>query len=345
MRRYEHGGDVYESGDILLDFSVNTNPLGMPEPVKQAIIDHIPEYERYPDPACRALRSALAARHGLAASMVLCGNGASELIFAICAGLNPRRVLTLAPTFSEYERAVKLFGGETYEHLLLETDGFALTERIFKELAPQTDMVFLCNPNNPTGQLADPLLVCRIAEACRENGTLLVLDECFIDFTSGESMLRQLREYPNVLILQAFTKTYAMAGVRLGMLYCADEKLLSNIAEYMPTWNVSGVAQAAGIAAPTESEWMENTLRTVESERAFMEEALHGLGLTVYKSDANFLLIKSEKPLYMPLRARGVLVRSCASFTGLDERYIRVGLKTHDENRALLRAVSEVQSG
>ncbi len=345
MRRYEHGGDIYENDEIFLDFSSNINPLGMPESVKQAVTDHIPAYAHYPDPSCRALRSALAARHGLAASRIFCGNGASELIFALCACIRPRRVLTLAPTFSEYERAAKLFGGEVREHPLSEADGFALTESILAELASQTDMLFLCNPNNPTGRLADPALLCKIAKTCRESGTLLLLDECFIDFTRGASMLAQLGEYPNLLILQAFTKIYAMAGLRLGTLYSSNGRLLARIADFIPAWNVSGVAQVAGIAALAQTDWIENTRRIVESERAFMEKSLRGLGLTVYRSDGNFLLLRCEKPLYGPLKERGILTRSCGNFTGLNERYIRVGLKTHEENRVLLSALSEVING
>ncbi len=345
MLRYEHGGNIYVGESISLDFSVNTNPLGMPEFVQQAIIDQIPEYVRYPDPSCRTLRLAIAARYGLDASMVLCGNGASELIFALCASLRPRRVVTLAPTFSEYERAVTLFGGKVLEHNLLESQEFVLTESVLAELTPDVDMIFLCNPNNPTGRLAEPSLLCRIAEICFNNKTLLILDECFIDFTCGESMLPQLKKYPNLLILRAFTKIYSMAGLRLGTLYSADEHLLLKIAEHMPTWSVSSVAQIAGIAALDEHNWIEGTRLIVENERDFLTIALRSLGLTVYQSDANFLLIKSKKPLYAPLRARGILVRSCANFTGLGESFIRIGLKNHNENMALLSAVSEVLNG
>ncbi|MDX9871164.1 MAG: threonine-phosphate decarboxylase CobD [Clostridia bacterium] len=345
MQRYEHGGDIYTDEGISLDFSVNTNPLGMPEAVKKAVINHIPEYARYPDPACRALRAALAEWYGLEASKMLCGNGASELIFALCACCKPRRILIPAPTFSEYERSAALFGGAMREHRLLERDDFTLTESILAEITPETEMLFLCNPNNPTGRLADPALLRRIAEACRHNGTLLLLDECFIDFTQGESMLSRLEEYPHLLVLQAFTKIYAMAGLRLGMLYCADTRLLRRIAAFSPEWSVSGVAQAAGIAALQENGWIEKTRRLVEQEREFMTAALRDLGLIVYSSEANYLLLRGQSPLYEPLRARGFLVRSCANFTGLDQRYIRIGLKTHDENRALLRAIREVLYG
>lgn len=351
MRRYEHGGDIYANDGISpdfpvnLDFSVNTNPLGMPQSVKRAIISHIPEYAHYPDPYCRMLRSDLAARHGLEDSMVLCGNGSAELIFAVSAGLRPRRIVTLAPTFSEYERSAALFGAEVCEHRLSEADGFALTESILGKLTPEVDIFFLCNPNNPTGRLADPDLLCKIAGICRNNETLLILDECFMDFTSGKSLLPQLRKYPNLLILRAFTKIYAMAGLRLGTLYCADAQLLSRIAAFKPAWSVSGAAQIAGIAVLKKIDWIENTRRIVESEKKFMEENLRRLGLTAYQSDANFLLLKSKRPLYAPLREHGILVRSCGNFTGLDEQYIRIGLKKHDENRMLLRVLSEVLNG
>ncbi|MEG2174678.1 MAG: threonine-phosphate decarboxylase CobD, partial [Oscillospiraceae bacterium] len=341
----EHGGDVYAGDGIFMDFSVNINPLGMPTSVKQAIIDHVPEYARYPDPSCRALRSAIAAHHGLEASMVICGNGASELIFALCACFKPQTVLVPAPTFSEYERAATLFGSEVREHPLVESDSFALMESILEDITAQTQLLFLCNPNNPTGQLADPALLCNVAEVCRKNQTLLLLDECFMDFTRGKSMLPHLEKYPNMLILRAFTKTYAMAGLRLGVLYGADERLLSNIAAHMPTWSVSSVAQAAGIAALQEKDWIEETQCIVENERVFMAEALCSLGLTVYPSDANFLLFKSKRPLAAPLRAHGVLTRSCENFSGLDERYIRIGLKNHNANLALLRTMSEVLNG
>ncbi|NLV17710.1 MAG: aminotransferase class I/II-fold pyridoxal phosphate-dependent enzyme [Syntrophomonadaceae bacterium] len=346
MELYEHGGDIYGDENILLDFSVSTNPLGMPDLVKQAIISHIPEYACYPDPCCRKLRAALAERNGLEDSMVLCGSGAMELIFALCACFKPRSTVVLAPTFSEYQRAAEVFGGQVKEHRLLETGGFALTDSILADLTPQVDLMFMCNPNNPTGQLADPVLLRKIAEACGENEILLIIDECFLDFTrQGESMLAKIMEYPNLMILQAFTKIYAMAGLRLGTLYCADQERLANIAEFMPPWSVSAVAQAAGIAALQEKGWMENTRRIVDKERGFMEAALGELGLVVYPSDANYLLIKSERPLYRPLKSRGILVRSGVNFSGLGEEYIRIGIQTRDNNRVLLDVMREVLNG
>ncbi len=345
MQRYEHGGDIYGESGIRLDFSVSTNPLGLPTAVKEALASHIPDYAHYPDPSCRALRWALAARQGLSPDMVLCGNGASELILALCASLRPRAMLTLAPTFSEYERAALLFGNAMRQHILRPETGFALTEQILATLTPGTGLLFLCNPNNPTGRLAEPPLLGKIIAACGENRTLLVLDECFIDLSQGSSLLPQLKNHPHLLILQAFTKTYAMAGLRLGQLYCGDTVLLARVAAFCPTWSVSAPAQAAGLAALGETDWLEQSRQLVVRERAFMSAGLAALGLTVYPSDANFLLVKSPRPLATPLRAHGILIRDCANFTGLDGCYSRIGLKTRVENQALLSAMEEVVHG
>lgn len=344
MPRYEHGGDCYANAGISLDFSINVNPLGTPEAAKRAVMAQPDAFARYPDPRCRALRDALARRHGVAPENILCGNGASDLIFRMCACLQPRRALTLAPTFSEYERPAKLFGGEVREHRLREADGFAPTGELLSALTRDIELFFLCNPNNPTGRLASPEVLRRVAAACAENGTLLMADECFIEFTDGDSLLPLLGAYPNLVILRAFTKFHGLAGLRLGYLL-GDAALLGRIEAFGPAWSVSAAAQAAGLAALAEPGWDERTRSAVRAERAFMEAGLAALGMTVFPSDANFLLFKSPVPLFEPLKARGILVRDCRNFTGLDERFTRVGLKARKDNAALLRAIGEVLHG
>lgn len=345
MERFEHGGDVYRNSGVKLDFSINTNPLGMPEAVKQALITHISDYTRYPDPACRELRQLLSRAHGLPMENILCGNGASDMIFRICACLQPKWALTLAPTFSEYARNVALFGGETYEYPLAEQNGFAVDDGILSALSPKINALFFCNPNNPTGRLCAPELLTHIVERCAANGTIVVLDECFLDFTDGESLLPRLTQYPNLLVLKAFTKLYAMAGLRLGYLLCVDSALLSSIADFGATWSVSSAAQDAGIAALSSTGWAAQTRTMVKEERAYLSASLQALGLAVLPSDANFLLVKGERPLVAPLLSRGILVRSCGNFSGLDETYFRIGVKTHEQNMALIGALSEVLHG
>ena len=347
MQRFEHGGDVYgaDGTALRLDFSVNTNPLGLPPAVDRALRTHLSELAHYPDPACRALRAALAQRHGLSSTSVLCGNGASELILALCACVRPKRVLLTAPTFSEYERAALRYGSTVRLHALDAAADFVLDRRILLEIEAGADILFLCTPNNPTGRLADRDLLEEIVAACQRRGILLLLDECFLDFTMGESLLPLLHRYPGLLILRAFTKIYAMAGLRLGTLYSADQELLQQIASYCPTWSVSTAAQIAGLAALQEKDWLSDTRRLIIAERAYMTRALRELGLYVCPSDANFLLLRSEQPLWQPLREKGLLMRCCDNYSGLDERYLRIGVKTHAENEILLHAIREVLHG
>jgi histidinol-phosphate/aromatic aminotransferase/cobyric acid decarboxylase-like protein len=319
MRYYEHGGNAGEN--IKLDFSVNINPLGMLESVKQAIIDNADNYTTYPDPDCKELCRALSEKLNVPPDYILCGNGASDLILRVCAALRPKRAYTLTPTFSEYERCVRLFDGE-------------IARGIF-------DIAFVCSPNNPTGTLT-PLAE---IERLLKTGVAVVIDECFIEFTYGESALLLLSRYPNLLILRAFTKIFAMAGLRLGYLLCSDKHLLRRIAENGAVWSVSSVAIAAGIAALKERDFITLTREFVKTERKYVMGQLSELGFEVTPSEANFMLIKSETSLYKPLVERGVLVRDCSNFATLNEHYFRIGLKKRDENNILLNEIRGILNG
>jgi threonine-phosphate decarboxylase len=344
MRRYEHGGNPLQYAEIQLDFSVSVNPLGLPSAARQAIISSIDQFSAYPDCECRALRTALSQKHGVDMDQILCGNGASDLIFRICASHPGQKALTLAPTFSEYERSLKLFGGTICEFALRKETDFALMNDILEALDDSLDLFFLCNPNNPTGQLANEELLIAILERCKKNNILLIVDECFLEFTSGQSLLSELSHYQNLLILKAFTKFYGMAGLRLGYLL-GDPALLNHIQQFGSEWSVSTAAQVAGIAALTEPDWETRTKALVDVERHYMENALAELGLKVFKSQSNFLLIESEQPLFLALLQQQILVRACDNFAGLDEHFIRIGLKTHEDNLTLIRAIREVLYG
>ncbi len=345
MLPYDHGGDIYGGQEIRVDFSVNTNPLGMPESAVRAIREGTDQDARYPDYRCRALRRALAERYGTPENTVLCGNGAADLIFRLCACLRPRRVLTVAPTFSEYGRSAAVFGAEIAEYPLREENGFAVDSGFLAAITPGTDLVFLCNPNNPTGRLCDPELLEEIVLQCGENGTVLVVDECFIEFTEGETLLPLLTDNSHLLLLRAFTKLYAMAGLRLGFLLCSDDVLLDRIAAYGAQWSVSTVAQRAGIAALAEEGWIEKTRGFVSTQRSYLAKELTGLGLRVYPGEANYLLARASRPIRQPLLERGLMVRDGSTFTGLDEKYFRIGVKTAAENQLLIDTLREVLHG
>ncbi len=344
MRRYEHGGASHESGDIWLDFSVNVNPLGLPDAAKQAIISSVDRFSTYPDCECTALRAALSKKHYVEMDQILCGNGASDLIFRICAAYPEQSALTLAPTFSEYERSMRLFGGTVQEYALHKENDFAITDDVLQALDNSIDLFFLCNPNNPTGKLIDAPLLNSILDRCNQHLILLVIDECFLEFTKGTSLIPAISKHGNLLILRAFTKYYGMAGLRLGYLV-GNPALLYRVAPFGPEWSVSSAAQIAGIAALAEPNWESRTRALIETERRYMERALTELGLKVFNSQGNFLLIESEYPLYRALLQKQILVRACDNFSGLDERFVRIGLRTHDDNMALIRAIREVLYG
>jgi threonine-phosphate decarboxylase len=203
------------------------------------------------------------------------------------------------------------------------------------------DIVFLCNPNNPTGRLAEPGTVEAVAAACRRVGAILVVDECFIGFTSGSSCKNLLGEYDNLIILKAFTKMYSMAGLRLGYCICSNPEINRKIFSWGQSWSVSAPAQYAGRAACTMTEHPENTRRFLQTEREWMMGELEKL-VKVFTADGNFILFKSIPELWDEAIKRGIMLRSCANFHGLDNRYYRIGLKQRRENQELIRVLSEI---
>ncbi len=343
----EHGGDwaafQEEQGAAPLDFSASISPLGVPPGVQAAIRRAASEADRYPDPKCRALCTALAAREDIPKNWVLCGGGAADLIWRAVFAARPKRALVTAPCFGEYEAALSAAGCEIQRFPLGED--FALTERILPWVDPGLDLLILCNPNNPTGRAMEPSLLRAVVRRCGETGTRLLLDECFLGFLeeparhTGKPLLA--RE-PNLLILRAFTKLWGMAGLRLGYALSADAAFLEAMRRAGPPWSVSHLAQAAGLAALDEPDYAERVRALVRSERARLCSALQALGLRVIPGEANFLLFQSGKPLLDGLRARGILIRGCADFHGLDESWYRCAVRTGEENALLVAALREV---
>lgn len=337
-----HGGNVYAYEGVQLDFSVNLNPLGMPEEVLWAVRDHGPEYDRYPDPHCRALRRALAAREEAPEDWLVFGNGAADLIVRLAMALRPRQALIPAPTFSEYEAAVTLAGGKTRRFFLEEAKGYRVTADYAGAVQQGDDLVFLCNPNNPTGSLAEPGTVAALLEACSRVGAVLVVDECFLPFTDAPSCKGLLARYPNLIVLRAFTKLYAMAGLRLGYLLCSNGDLAGSIAAWGQCWSVSTPAQVAGLAALGLRDWEERTRQYLRQERPWMADRLRALGFPVYPSDSTFLMFQGERTLWDRAMERGMMLRSCSNFPGLDGGFYRIGLKGHRQNEALLEVLAEI---
>ncbi len=335
-----HGGDIYRN-QVTVDFSVNTNPFGMPEGIKAALRRSVEAGCRYPDLRAQELTNVLADQLSVAPEELVMGNGASELIMAVIHALTPKKVLLPVPSFFGYERAAAAVGCEIVYYYLREEQAFSFTEDFLACLTEEIDLLFLANPNNPTGVLMQPGFIEAVLRECHKKKICVVLDECFLPLTAwveSHTFLRKTGQFPNLVVLRAFTKTYAMAGVRLGYLACKRE-LAEKIRRQLPEWNVSVFAQAAGIAALCEKEHLRRAVAFLQSERQELSTKLKKQGMTVYDSAANFLLFKSRKPLYEGLLEQGILIRDCSNFKGLKAGYYRVAVKTREENNLLLSAL------
>lgn len=329
-----------EQGDFL-DFSANINPLGPPEGAILAAEKALRgEAATYPDPRYPELRAALAAYLGVPPETVLPTNGGAEALFLaarLAAEGGGRRAVILDPTFSEYAAAARAAGLEPESRVAcLPEREFRLDPTALDDL-DNVGLVFLCNPNNPTGDLLSREDVTRISEKVRAAGAVLVVDEAFADFAPGESVAGEVDE--SLHVARSFTKFFAIPGLRLGCLVTRDPE---HVGAFQPSWPVNVAAAAAGISAAKDSAFAEETVSEVGRRRRELFDALEGLeGITPYPGAANFLLFRGPEGLPKRLAHLGVLVRGCDPFPGLGPGFVRVAVRSREENGRLVRAMGE----
>lgn len=334
-----HGGDIYRNS-VTLDFSVNVNPLGMPEGVKQALMEAVESCKEYPDIRHQELSIEVGKLHQVSPEHILFGNGASELFMAIVHALKPKKAVIPIPSFYGYEYVAKACESEIFYYKM---QNLAIDEELFQSLDGSVDLLFLANPNNPVGGTVPKAFMERVFAHCLKKGIYVVLDECFADFCGQEtSLLSRYVEFPNAIWVRAFTKIFSIPGVRIGYLINGDKELLRRIERQLPEWNLSTFAQKAGIACVREKDFIEQTRKYIETEGEFLAQELERMGLLVYPYVANFLMVYSEVPLYEKLLEKGILIRDCSNFRGLLKGYYRIAIKTREENEQLLTRIGEI---
>ena len=341
MRRFQHGGDVYGNPGAI-DFSASLNPAGMPPSARQALVDHVDAFEHYPDPLCRELTAAIARFEGVAESWVVPTAGATDAFARLCAALHPREALVCAPGYSGYEQALEQCGCAVRRHFLRAEEGFLVTERLADSLDHALDLVFIANPNNPTGRCVAPSVLRACLELAQGLGIVVVLDECFIDLSEGQRSNGLLEEFDNLVIVKALTKTFALAGLRVGYALSADQELVQRLGQAGQPWAVSVPAQLAGVASLTDKTYLPRSLELIRRERERLIAALTSHGLSVVPSDTNYLLFQGPVGLAERLLDQGVLIRSCDNFDGLGELWYRIAVRTERENAQLIAALEEV---
>ena len=333
----------------VLDFSSSINPLGAPSGVAEAIAEV--NIAAYPDSDCLELRDALGGALSLDPDCILAGNGSTELIHLLAAAFLSEGggALILGPTFGEYRTACMAQGVEPMEIVSTEADDFrwdiAEVCRTIRQTEPR--LVFLCNPNNPTGLYLGEDEVRLISEALPANpsGGVLVLDEAYVSFVDGAWDARALLEDPGVVLLRSMTKDYALTGLRLGYMISSPE-LVTRVKARQYSWSVNAAAQAAGVMCLRQQQHVEGGREAVHTGKAYLVNALTSMGLGCRAGAANFLLASvgaTRRALSIRLsllKGHGICVRDCASF-GLPN-YIRIGVRKIDDCRRLVAALEEV---
>jgi threonine-phosphate decarboxylase len=341
---FGHGGNAHvlanNYGKKIIDFSANINPVGLPKNINKIIADTSEYIPRYPDPDYEDILLKISDYWKIPKECILLGNGSVELIYLIASALKPKKALINVPTFSEYERAVRLWGSEVVYRILREEDAFDLIKK--KEII--ADMEFICNPNNPTGNL----LIRKNSSLLKDSKHMLVVDEAFMDFVSNEgeySLISEAVNNKNLIVLRTFTKIFAIPGLRIGYLI-SHRSTISKLKKYIVPWNINIVAQKVVESLLGNSDYIMKTQKTVIDERKFLADGLNKInGLKAFPSTANYLLLKllkgkmSSTLLREKLLSRGLLVRNCNNFRGLNNRYFRIAVRTRSENKLLLKAL------
>ena len=378
-----HGGNIYKvfrEKNIkgIMDYSSNINPYGIPESLKKRITENLEVLERYPDPDYVELRQKLANLNKVNLSDIILGNGATEIIFLFMKVINPKKILIVSPTFGEYERAVKAVGtsrnsidlscsddNKNIENKEIEIEYFELKEsddfklnigNLKNQLEKKYDLLIICNPNNPTGKFLKLAQTEEILKECNKYDTKLFIDEAFIEFLADgmkESIINTEENKKNLFVTRAFTKFFAIPGLRLGYGMYFDRELEKKISEKKEPWSVNNIAEMAGLTVLDDTEYIEKTLKWIIEERIYMYEKLNEInGIKPYKTEVNFITVKIEDKLFSKelnvkiLRKKileySILIRDASNFNFLDERFFRLAIKDRKNNDRVIEVLKEI---
>ena len=382
-----HGGNIYKvfrekNIKEILDYSSNINPYGIPESLKKRITENLEILERYPDPDYVELRQKLSNLNKVNLSDIILGNGATEIIFLFMKVINPKKILIVSPTFGEYERAVKAteISGDTVslsssngdnkniENKKIEIEYFELKEsddfklnigNLKNELENKYDLLIICNPNNPTGKFLKLAQTEEILKECNKYDTKLFIDEAFIEFLEDgmkESIINTEGNKKNLFVTRAFTKFFAIPGLRLGYGMYFDKELEKKISEKKEPWSVNNFAEMAGLTVLDDAEYIEKTLKWIAEEKIYMYEKLNEIsGIKVYETEVNFITGKIDEKLFSEglnvkvlrekILEQGILIRDASNFKFLDERFFRLAIKDRASNERIIEVMKEIFRG
>ncbi len=346
-----HGGNVHrlqrdntrQHKKQWLDYSANINPLGVPQSFTNALKEHLYVLDVYPDPDYVDLRQSLAEFSNVKMENVLVGNGATEMIFLFFKALKASNALIIGPTFAEYARAAESAGTQVDYFILDWSNGFKLDMQLLEaQLKQGYQVLTLCNPNNPTGNLIDLPTLKQIIKLCEENQVQLLLDEDFIEFVDcGFQKSAVIFQSPSLFIIRALTKFFAVPGIRLGWAISFNEALNSRIGQIREPWSVNCFAELAGITVVKDKTYINDSITWITNEKRVFRDLLKSLkGIEVFEANCNFILLRLSIPFCAQqcreyLLKEGFIIRDAGNFIGLDSQFIRVAVKDAASNKRL----------
>ena len=347
-KQISHGGPfsiTHPSPDIL-DFSSNINPMGTSALVRKTIKNQLDAIQIYPDSKSTQLRKNLQRYTKIPYSQIVVGNGATEIIYNFCQAFlsNKTPVLIPIPTFGEYESAAKLSGAKIsfFKTMNLEKDVDDFISKL-----PNNGCIFICNPNNPTGNLISKKTLQKIIISANKKKTLVFIDECFIELVPDhdESIIKFIKKYNNLFILRSLTKSFALAGLRIGY-GVGSKQMISVLNKIKIPWNVSGLAQQAASAALLHSFYLTKVKKMIKKESFYLINYISKLkNFQCNTTSTNFILIKTKmksQTLQKKLLEKKILIRDCSTIRGLNNNYIRIAVKTRKENEKLIKALEKL---
>ncbi len=340
----KHGGNIYQYEKNVIDFSSNINPLGPPAAITELFSKDWEHITRYPERSYGKLRRAIAKQQEVNPEQVLVGNGAAEIIYLLGRLFFGQKAIVPEPTFSEYSHVLKVNNSSPLVIKRKPGQNFQLPLSKIAGSLPQAAGIFLCRPNNPAGR------ICNLQELSRllSPDKIIISDESFLDFVPGgeeKSLLQQLDQLPNLIVLRSSTKFYALPGLRLGYAVASAE-IIEKLSQFQPPWSLNSLACRAGRIMYEQKDFRGRTLRWLQKERQFLQENLAELDdFTLFPGEANFFLLRIEASditaghLQQELIEHDILIRDASSFTGLNQSYFRIAVKTRSQNKKLLSAL------
>ena len=351
MKKYQHGGNIWvkQNPHEWLDFSANINPYGPPNKIKQIIKDSINNIKSYPEPLARLARQELAKYLNVNFNETLLTSGGISAMELVIRVIKPKHTLIIQPGFVEYERLSSIYS-MSYENInAFNENDYKLNIDTLSNKLKEADILFLCHPSNPLGLAFSQSTIKKLLDICQSNNTTVVLDEAFIHFCNEKSLVKDINSYSNLIIVGSLTKIYAIPGVRAGYIVC-NQHILKRLEQQFLPWSVNIFAQeiVKAINEPELKQFEHQSIKSNEVAKITMVEQLQKLGFKVFMSNTNYLLLHTaslglnSEQLNKALAKYKIMVRDCSNFVGLNEHYVRVAVKTTEQNNYLINSLKEV---